>query len=730
MKARLNKHRFPLGLVFFALGFNVCKAAMITASIGAGGWTFVVLLGLDLFYFSLLLFIAILQGFLQAGLLRKITGLALVLMTGVYLTDSFVLLALDDHPTLFDIGRYSLKWAVVLSFFDVRACTVILLFLVSLLYFRAFTPVLKKITLTTLAAALICSFLATVYAPPLLARYAMFSPTRLLESFPSQPTVSSYSVEEMDFYGELARVAAEIPPEQPNIILLIVESLSSINSMKVSGRGSLLARFDELAEEGLLFRNFFANHQASEGGIISLLGGFPPMHFPTASPYMFDEFAHQPSVTDRYRQQGYFMEFLTNSDLHFIGLDHFLGGIRFDRSRGRDEVEAMRQAPRIVQDAPADDLLYVEALSTIRRLSIGQQPFMLVLATTSTHLPYIHPQGGPNNAAAVWDWSLQQAMGFYRGLLESEYFNRGILLITGDHRQMRPLTQVETERYGDSARARVPLLVIGKNYAQGGIDDRFLQQSDLLRRLARLKQADAPLSPHPIWVERYNRKYGRVEYMDRLSVFDQQNEGRQEYRLKVLGKHIEWLGEKPAFARSIETRIHTQRSLHQKIRNGTVDRCQPRWPDAIPLLTNRHGLALGIFEQSGLDGLMDIHGLPADRRWAVKTVAMDEFSELSGDSALLFTGFLNIEKAGVYRFRVGAGQTACMSLDKALILDQPDNARIGHEISVELTVGSHFLDLRFVGGTLRSTPVLEWVMPGSRHWRWRSVPSEGFYLGL
>ena len=126
----------------------------------------------------------------------------------------------------------------------------------------------------------------------------------------------------------------------------------------MSGTPGFLDGFDKLAEEGVLFKNFFANHQASEGGLIALLGGFPPIHFPTATPYMFDEFAVQPSVVAEYRQQGYFADFLTNADLGFIGLDHFLRGLGLDRSRGRDEVDRMRSAPRVVQDAPSDAYLY------------------------------------------------------------------------------------------------------------------------------------------------------------------------------------------------------------------------------------------------------------------------------------------------------------------------------------------------------------------------------------
>jgi len=191
----------------------------------------------------------------------------------------------------------------------------------------------------------------------------------------------------------------------------------------------------------------------------------------------------------------------------------------------------------------------------------------MVLATTSTHLPYTHPQNGPDTAKAVWDWSLQQLTEFYRKLEKAGYFEDGILLITGDHRQMRPLTEKETKRYGDSARARVPLLLIGKDYPRSAIDDRFFQQSDLLRMLGRIPQSDALLSPHPIWVERYNRKYGRIELIDNLSVFDQADQGRHEYRLTASGNRIEWLGDRPDFAREVEIRIHAQRSQHQKLRH-------------------------------------------------------------------------------------------------------------------------------------------------------------------
>jgi hypothetical protein len=532
------------------------------------GWPKTLLLvGLDLFYLALFLGMGILLLAVRAKFLRVILWLLLLLMAAVYLIDSFVILALDEHASLFDIGRYALEPGVISSFLDVTAYLAIILFLLSMLIHYTPGPTTMKLALPVMVTLFLIGGFCEINTPRPLARYAMLSPSSLVMGIKLQKALPDYTAEQIAFYSGQYREPADIPPSRPDIILLVIESLSSINSRKASGSTGFMDDFDELAEEGTLFRNFFANHQASEGGLIALLSGFPPMHFPTATPYMFDEFAIQPSIISEYREMGYFTEFLTNSDLGFIGLNHYLDGLEIDRSRGRDEIDAMRMAPRVVLNAPSDALLYAEGLVTVQRLSNDHRPFILTLATTSTHLPYTHPEGGENTPRAVWDWSLRQLNGFFRRLSESGFFENGILLITGDHRQMRPVSAVETETYGDSARARVPLLVIGDGYAKGAIDDRFFQQSDLLRMLGKIRLPEKRLSPQPIWVERYNRKYGRIELIDRLSIFDEADQGRREYRLKAPGNLIEWLDEKPAFSRRLEALIHAQRSSHQMNRS-------------------------------------------------------------------------------------------------------------------------------------------------------------------
>ena len=98
MIKRLDKKLVPVGPVLFALAIAVYKATVLTFAIGAGLQTLLVLTGLDLVFITLLLLLAILHAKSRgAALFRIVLRVLLVLMTGIYLVDSFVLLALDDH---------------------------------------------------------------------------------------------------------------------------------------------------------------------------------------------------------------------------------------------------------------------------------------------------------------------------------------------------------------------------------------------------------------------------------------------------------------------------------------------------------------------------------------------------------------------------------------------------------------------------------------------------------
>ncbi|NND44611.1 MAG: sulfatase-like hydrolase/transferase [Xanthomonadales bacterium] len=671
---------FPAGL--FAAGLAILAYKALSLSLDVSGsmvlaWRFGLL---DLDMLGILLGIGLLVA-LPRRLLRWPLKVALFLITVYYAVHTVVLLELDEPMSLFDLGRYLPEWGVVQSFLGPGTLLVVLLLVGSLLLDRRLGRG-QYLALAAIAPVLFATgWMLTSQAPSDIRKYSLLQLGRVAEAWTQSAPAATYTPGQRAYYATAAAPPAEIPEGRPDIILLIVESLSSINSLRTSGALDLVPQFDSLSRAGTLFPNFFANHAASEGGIIALLSGFPPLHYPTASPLMFDEFATQQAVIHDYVAAGYELEFLTNADLSFIGLDRYLEGLGVHHASGRDEVEAFRMAPRIVQDAPSDRHLYREALRRVDARRQADAPWMLVIATASTHLPYTHPEDGPDTAEAVWNWSLERLGEFHDALASRGFLREGVLLITGDHRQMRPLSRDEIQRYGDSARARVPLLVIGQGVEPGHIDERWFQQADLLRMLPGVWQRERPLSPNPVWVERYNRIYGKVESINRFGVFDRGNGGRETFPVRVFGATLDWTGARPPGYRAIEARVHAQRSAHQFRRNG-----------------------------AGLGCASDLPG---------RSSAGDELASVAGR--------LEIIEPGTYWFRAAETAGLCLAVNGAWLIDQAPGAA-PMQAPVELAVGTHVIELRYpAAGSGR--PVLEWVVPGDLRWRWRTIPPGALELG-
>ena len=725
--AELKRQRlFPAGLILAALALLLYKSVSLALDISGSAlpaWRFVLL---DLDFVAVLMGLGLAQARTRTRLGRNLLRALLLLVVLFYAIHSFVLLELDENMSLFDLARYVPEWGVVRSFFGPLTVVVVVGLLLAIgldwRLSRRQHLVGAAVAVTFLAAGL--AFTNT--APANIRKYSLIQAGRLAEPWLRAQPTSTYTPAQRRFYATAEPDPVEFTSPDPDLVLLIVESLSSINSQRTSGELDLLPGFDQLSRQGVLFTNFFANHSASEGGIISLLGGFPPLHYPTASPLMFDEFARQASVLGSYRRHGYVTEFLTNADLGFIGLDRYLEGLGLDLARGRDEVPTFAGADRFVQDAPSDRYLYREALERVKARMADKEPWILVIATVSTHLPYTHPEGGEDTARAVWDWSMQRLLEFHQGLEALGFYDDGLLLVTGDHRQMRPLTRVELRRYGDSAKARIPLLVLGDHVRPGRIDQRWFQQADLLRYLPRIVKPGLPLSPMPIWVERYNRIYGKVESINRFSVFNASNDGREEFPVKVLGTEISWTGARPNGYRAVEARVHAQRSAHQFVRNGAGLGCGAGLADLPPPRQDTTGLWRSVegaaealraepesMPDSGVELASGLEPGPA-------------MPGSAANAALRFQGYLQVPEAGTYWFRAAEGTSLCLGIGNSLLIDQvAGQARM--QAPVDLQVGMHAFDLRYFPARSTQAPGLEWVIPGTLRWHWRVVPEAAYH---
>ena len=243
-----------------------------------------------------------------------------------------------------------------------------------------------------------------------------------------------------------------------NVILVLLESLSSHQSKYVSGLQDWTPHIDSIARKNTVWSNFYANGENTAYGYVATLTGHDPLTAVNARKYN-----RWLSVADalpfRLKQYGYKSAFLTSGDNGFLNVGQWLQSIGFDYVEG-SEAPFYKGMERYNFSAVADSALYDRSLQWLKGES---SPFLLVLKTVSTHLPYMNPVSRERSGEAAFHYADEAFSKFVEQLYSQGYFSRGgVLLLTGDHREMVMINQDEVERYGSSAKARVPLVVIGE----------------------------------------------------------------------------------------------------------------------------------------------------------------------------------------------------------------------------------------------------------------------------
>jgi len=268
---------------------------------------------------------------------------------------------------------------------------------------------------------------------------------------------------------------------RPDLILLIVESLSLYQSALFSGINDWMPEFDSVSQKGRRLSNFHANGVTTEQGLIALLTGEPPIaKAGRQAVTVFEQFRDtKQSVPKMLHEFGYESLFLTTGNLSFLGKGNWLNDIGFDYTEGHD-APYYHGMKRFNFDAAPDDALYGRALQELRRKK--GSPIFMTLETVTTHHPYIDPASGIHSQELTFRYADHQLGVFINELKSSGFFDNGYLMILGDHRAMVPISNSEKTRYGDRAYARTPLSIIGHGL-NGEQETAKFSQSDLLPSL-------------------------------------------------------------------------------------------------------------------------------------------------------------------------------------------------------------------------------------------------------
>ena len=671
-----------------------------------------------------LLLLAWVEAWFAARRQRIAAGAALAVLLLIYvfhLADAGAVLALNARLQLADLRRFAGEWWVAPGFLSASAVAAGLAAAGAALVKIPIPPVAARVLPgTALVLLMLPVAVPAARIPSYLQKYTGSVLLLARELWGSRPqAISRYTPGDFAAYRhEYDRVFdAPFARTGADVILVIVESLSAADSQRTSGLRNLLPDLDGLSRHGMLFRNFFANFEASEGGIVSLLSGTPPLHFPTASTNTFGEYALQRGIVGSYARHGYQTEFLTSVPLQFISMDRYARspavGFRF--AGGQHEVERFRGAPRYAFQSPGDHLLYEEVLARLDRpAGVGGQrrPRLLSVITASSHPPFVDPEGRLDNEENVWKYVQQELRWLHSELLRRGFFENGVLIITGDHRRMTPISQAERDKYGDSAKARIPLVVIGKGVPRDVVDDRLFQQADLLRMLDRALQPGAALSPFTLWVERYVFVFGVASNASTLQVFHPANGGREAFRLNLRGAEIDWLAAPPR-PREVERTIHRQRALQQSTRSAVLSPAPISFGRPLAPSEDR-GILAGHSSDANISRDPDdpSHGLERFTATTVDLAALlHRAGVTSGPSTITLRAFLRVPSDGEYWFSSFADDESCLAIDQEAVLGCQAGINEG---AVLLEAGMHRLDIRYVNRGSKGELNLKWLPPGEK----------------
>jgi len=279
--------------------------------------------------------------------------------------------------------------------------------------------------------------------------------------------------------------------QKPNLILLVVESLSSYQSKLFSGVRNWTPSLDSIAIKNIAFTNFFSNGFCSEDGSNTLLFGefpiFPPGNFTDGggiTGYLkLDIDVINNGLPIKLKKQGYHTEFITSFDLSYKDMHNWARSIGYDYIEGVEH-EFYNNWPRYQYNAAPDEALYQRVLGRIR--SQNSKPYFLSVFTITSHHPFTNPENGKNSEAEVFKYVDKQIGYFYRQLEKNNFFENGILLIVGDHHAMVPLKKEEIEIFGYSrAPAMIPLVIATENL-NPTIITKYHQQLDIYNSLSQI----------------------------------------------------------------------------------------------------------------------------------------------------------------------------------------------------------------------------------------------------
>ena len=181
-----------------------------------------------------------------------------------------------------------------------------------------------------------------------------------------------------------ARSPSILNVDQPNIIIIMLESFTAKLAGSLGGMQGVTPQLDSIAANGLSFTQIYAAGDRSEKALTSILSGYPNQGI-TSIIKTPNKTMHLPGLSQALEQQGYVTSFTYGGELEFANIKSYLLNTGFDKLTDK---YSFPLAQRTTSWGVHDEYVFDYFLS---ELSAKKSPFFSMLFTLSSHEPYDVP---------------------------------------------------------------------------------------------------------------------------------------------------------------------------------------------------------------------------------------------------------------------------------------------------------------------------------------------------
>ena len=235
--------------------------------------------------------------------------------------------------------------------------------------------------------------------------------------------------------------------ENPNIILICIESFSADFLKKFGNMQNLTPNYENFANQGVFFTNMFATGTRTVRGMEALTLCVPPT--PGNSIVRRPNNEQLFSIASILEKRNYDLKFIYGGDGYFDNMNAFFGGQGFtivDRNRGNPLPDNIKTKRINIEDKDVtfenawgicDEDIYKQSLKMADLNAKSNQYFFQFIMTTSNHKPYTFPenkismkQGSRESAIKYTDFALGE---FIKNAKTKSWFSNTVFVIVADH---------------------------------------------------------------------------------------------------------------------------------------------------------------------------------------------------------------------------------------------------------------------------------------------------------